>query len=89
MNLQGQKLGMLTGYESLRATPEISQTQWNQVDLARSTMAIRRMGIVRNSMNRASNSVYIASSPAPNRTVNGRTSRHRVFKRRTTVNRAN
>ena len=71
-NREGQKVGILAGYDSLRATPEISQEQWEQVDKAKSTLAIRRMGIIRNSVNRKSNTVYIDSAPTAYRQSTGR-----------------
>lgn len=67
----GQKTGMMAGYESLMATPAISQEQWNRVDVARSTLAIRRMGIIKNSMNQNSKTVYIDSEPQAHRASTG------------------
>jgi murein DD-endopeptidase MepM/ murein hydrolase activator NlpD len=70
-NSAGQKTGMLAGYESLMSTPAISQEQWNRVDVARSTLAIRRMGIIKNSMNQDSKTVYIDSEPQAHRESTG------------------
>lgn len=70
-NTAGQRTGMMAGYESLMATPAISQEQWNRVDVARSTLAIRRMGIIKNSMNQNSKTVYIDSEPQAHRASTG------------------
>lgn len=67
----GQVTGMAAGYESLRATPTISDTQWEKVDTYRSTLAIRRMGLVRNSLGKNSNTVEIESEPQKYRPSTG------------------
>ena len=62
-NRSGQRTGMLAGYESLMATPEISREQWNKVDVYRSTLAFRKMGIIKNSEKQNSKTIYIDSHP--------------------------
>lgn len=75
---------MAKGYEDLRATPQISDAQWNKIDVSASKLALRRMKIVRNSIGGVDNTLKIDSAPQKNRTItvteNGKqytkTSRH-------------
>ena len=60
------------GYEDLRATPQISDAQWNKIDVDRSKMALRRMKIVRNAIGGADNQLEIESAPQKLRPSSGR-----------------
>lgn len=68
---KGQAVGFATGYEVLKSTPTISKEQWDRVDVGRSTLAIRRMGIIKNNAGGNSNTVYIDSAPQSHRPYSG------------------
>lgn len=62
---------MARGYDDLKSTPQISDAQWNKIDVDKSKLAIRRMGLVRNSINNKDNTVNIISAPQKYRPSSG------------------
>ena len=62
---------MAKGYEDLKATPQISDAQWNKIDVDKSKLALRRMKIVRNAIGNADNQLEIESAPQKFRKFSG------------------
>lgn len=68
---------MAKGYDDLRATPQISDAQWNTVDYASDLYALRRMGLVRNNVGGKDNTLKVISTPQKYRPSSG--GRHTGF----------
>jgi murein DD-endopeptidase MepM/ murein hydrolase activator NlpD len=56
---------MAKGYEDLRATPQISDAQWNKVDIDRSKQALRRMKITRNAVGGTDSTISLPNGAYP------------------------
>lgn len=81
---QALTTGMLKGYEEIaRATPQISQAQWDKRDFNKSTKALRQIGLIHGAFNRKDTSVSIVSMPTPNRKITVTDEKGRTYTKNT------